>query len=199
MGALAYVKFLAKSTNQHGIHSPFVFDLVTNGLYNKSKEITEYSKKYYKKNNSSNLSLKSLELITRISKYTKPSLIMLAESAPSSVKKCLKYGNKEARIDSRHDSEYIAEAHKKTIYDLVYFNSLFDRQNTTRIFYDCISATHSDSIIFFNNIRESGDTLALWESFCQHPKVTVSINLYDKGIICFRPEQEKEHFTIRTL
>ena len=198
MGALAYVKFLAKSTNQHGVHSPFVFDLVTKGLYNKSKEIKEYSKKQYKKEKPTNLDLKGLELLTRISKYTKPARIMLAESAPSAVKTCLKFGNKEAVIDSRHDSEYIAEVDKDVIYDFVYFNSLYDRQNTTRIFYDCISATHSDSLIFFNNIRETEETLALWESFCQHPKATVSINLYDKGIICFRPEQEKEHFTIRT-
>jgi len=198
MGAYAYVKFLAKSTNQHGVHSPFVFDLVTKGLYNKSKEVKEYTKKQYKKDKPTKVSLSNLELLTRISKYTKPVHIMLAESSPSAVKTCLKFGNKEAVIDSRHDVEYIAEADKKTIYDLVYFNSLYDRKNATRIFYDCISATHSDSIVFFNNIRETEETLALWESFCQHPKATVSINLYDKGIICFRPEQEKEHFTIRT-
>jgi len=197
MGAFAYVKFLAKSTNQHGVHSPYVFDLVTKGLYNKSKKIKEYSKKQYKKNKPTKVSLENLELLTRISKYTKPTHIMLAESAPSAVKICLKYGNKDAILDSRHDAEYMAEADKKTIYDLVYFNSLYDRQNTTRLFYDCISATHSDSVLFFNNIRETEETLALWESFCQHPKATVSINLYDKGIICFRPEQEKEHFTIR--
>lgn len=34
-----YLKFLLKSTNQHGVHSPFVFKLVTKGLYKeKSKE-----------------------------------------------------------------------------------------------------------------------------------------------------------------
>lgn len=33
---LAYIKFLLKSTNQHGVHSPFVFDFVTKCLYNKS-------------------------------------------------------------------------------------------------------------------------------------------------------------------
>lgn len=198
MNAFSYVKFLAKSTNQHGVHSPFVFDLVTKGLYKKSKELKEYTLKQYKKDKPTNLSLHTLEILTRISNYTKPGRIMLAEAAPLAVKTCLKYGNKEAVINCRHDSEFMVAADKETIYDLVYFNSLYDRQNTTRIFYDCISATHSDSIIFFNNIRESEETLTLWESFCEHPKATISINLYDKGIICFRPEQKKEHFTIRT-
>ncbi|MEM6718789.1 MAG: class I SAM-dependent methyltransferase [Bacteroidota bacterium] len=31
----AYFRFLAKSTNQHGIHSPFVYDLVTKCFYDK--------------------------------------------------------------------------------------------------------------------------------------------------------------------
>ncbi|MDD7914315.1 hypothetical protein [Polaribacter ponticola] len=36
--AISYLKFLLKSTNQHGVHSPFVYDFVTKGLY---KKITE--------------------------------------------------------------------------------------------------------------------------------------------------------------
>ncbi len=34
---IAYFKFLLKSTNEHGVHSPFVFDLITKCFYNKKK------------------------------------------------------------------------------------------------------------------------------------------------------------------
>ena len=34
---LAYINYLIRSKNQHGIHSPFVFDFVTKGLYQKQK------------------------------------------------------------------------------------------------------------------------------------------------------------------
>ena len=45
-----YIKFLISSTNQHGVHSPFVFDLVTKCFYNKTnyKEY-ELLKSYQKK------------------------------------------------------------------------------------------------------------------------------------------------------
>ncbi|MBQ4916303.1 hypothetical protein J8L85_17775 [Maribacter sp. MMG018] len=41
---LAYLKFLLSSTNQHGVHSPFVYNFITKSLYqkrNKKCTITE--------------------------------------------------------------------------------------------------------------------------------------------------------------
>lgn len=40
---ISYIKFLFKSKNQHGVHSPFVFDLVTNCFYDKT-DYSDYSK-----------------------------------------------------------------------------------------------------------------------------------------------------------
>lgn len=39
---ISYLKFLLKSTNQHGVHSPFVFDFVTKGLYKKGTKTLEF-------------------------------------------------------------------------------------------------------------------------------------------------------------
>ena len=40
---LAYIRFLINSTNQHGVHSPFIYNFVTKCLYNKTKH-EAYSK-----------------------------------------------------------------------------------------------------------------------------------------------------------
>lgn len=51
--AIQHIKFLLKSTNQHGVHSPFVFNLVTKCFYDASdygayKEISNYKKELLK-------------------------------------------------------------------------------------------------------------------------------------------------------
>ncbi|NDV44434.1 hypothetical protein [Flagellimonas sediminis] len=48
----SFLAFLLKSTNEHRVHSPFVFNFVTKCLYNKKK---------YQKNKSINVLLKSIE------------------------------------------------------------------------------------------------------------------------------------------
>lgn len=46
---LSYITFILKSTNQHGVHSPFVYNLVTKCFYDKTK-FSEYNRlKSYRK------------------------------------------------------------------------------------------------------------------------------------------------------
>lgn len=40
--SISYLKFILKSTNQHGVHSPFVFSFVTKGLYKKKVKIISF-------------------------------------------------------------------------------------------------------------------------------------------------------------
>jgi len=45
----SYIKFLFKSTNQHGVHSPFVYQLITKCFYDKSNYDAYAQLKNYKK------------------------------------------------------------------------------------------------------------------------------------------------------
>lgn len=47
---IAYIKFLLQSTNQHGVHSPFVFKLVTKCFYDTTPKKTYLNIKAYRNN-----------------------------------------------------------------------------------------------------------------------------------------------------
>ena len=64
---IAYLKFLVKSTNEHGVHSPFVFDFVTKGLYQKKKIKTLFDKYAALKT----LSKKEKKVLSKILNYFK--------------------------------------------------------------------------------------------------------------------------------
>ena len=60
---LSYFEFLIFSTNQHGVHSPFVYNFVTKGLYRKREK---------------NISLKEHVLITAISYFNYKSIAFVS-------------------------------------------------------------------------------------------------------------------------
>ena len=61
------IRFLLKSQNQHGLHSPFVYDFVTKGLYKKrvkNSNFNEYSEL-------KSISKKQQKVLSKIVKYFK--------------------------------------------------------------------------------------------------------------------------------
>lgn len=64
---ISRLKFLLRATNQHGVHSPFVFDFVTKGLY--KKEIKNNSLDKFPELNK--LTKKEQKVFSKIEKYFK--------------------------------------------------------------------------------------------------------------------------------
>lgn len=54
-----------------------------------------------------------------------------------------------------------------------------------------------DAIIFVGNIRKNKAHFKIWQKLCALPKIRVSLETYDAGLLCFRPKQAPQHFKIR--
>lgn len=61
----SFFKFLLKSQNQHGLHSPFVYDFVTKGLYTKQNNKSELIDNY----ELNKLSKKQQNILSKIISY----------------------------------------------------------------------------------------------------------------------------------
>lgn len=252
----SYLKFLWHSKNQHGVHSPFVFDLVTKCLYDKKKypeysilkeyrnsllankntiEVTDFGagSKVFKSNQrkisaiakNAGISSKRAELLFRITNYFHPETILEIGTSLGLATVALSLGNKNLKIitlegcpqtlaiaknqcqlQNLDNIEFIHtkfEDYLKNVQSLIrnpqliYFDGNHSKNATLEYFELLLPTISNDSVWIFDDIHWSADMEDAWEAIKSHPKVTVTIDTFQWGLVFFRKEQEKEHFSIR--
>lgn len=70
------------------------------------------------------------------------------------------------------------------------------KEPTLRYFEQCLAKSHSDTILIFDDIYWSKDMAEAWETIKAHPKVTVTLDLFQIGIVFLREGQAKQDFVI---
>ncbi len=253
----SYFKFLINSSNQHGIHSPFVFDLVTKCSYDKTlkpeyKILNQYRKsllgnknfievtdfgagsKVFKNNkrqiakiaSTAGISSKRARLLFRIVNYFQPNSVLEIGTSLGLATSALSLGNPKSKIITLEGctntanqcqlqlekfnlnnvtlittefSKFLNPIElKNTNFDLIYFDGNHSKKATLDYFEILLPTITNTSVWIFDDIHWSLDMEEAWKIIKNHPKVTVTIDTFQWGIIFFRSEQEKEHFVIRT-
>jgi predicted O-methyltransferase YrrM len=80
--------------------------------------------------------------------------------------------------------------------DLVFFDGNHQKEPTLHYFELCLQKANNESVFIFDDIYWSAEMTEAWKIIKEHPKVTVTIDLYQMGIVFFRKEQVKQHFVI---
>jgi len=96
--------------------------------------------------------------------------------------------------------EFDATLHKlnlNTSLDIVYFDGNHQKEATLKYFKFCLQHINNNSVFIFDDIHWSKNMEEAWEEIKRHSKVKVTIDTFQWGIVFFRKEEEKEHFTIR--
>lgn len=81
--------------------------------------------------------------------------------------------------------------------DFVFFDGNHRRDPTLRYFEQCLAYSNEQSVFVFDDIHWSAEMEEAWEAIKKHPSVTVTIDLFFVGLVFFRKQQAKEHFTLR--
>lgn len=261
----SYLKFLYNSKNQHGVHSPFVFDLVTKCFYDKTNyseysslksyrksllgnknciEVTDFGagSRVFKSNkreiakiaNTAGISSKRAELLFRIVRYFQPATILEIGTSLGLATSALSLGNPKAKIttlegcpntmsisktnfknqfQSTENIEFVNTKFddylksfdfrlstfnfRLSTFDFIYFDGNHSKQATIEYFELLLPTITNETVWIFDDIHWSSDMEDAWQIIKNHPKVSVTIDTFQWGIVFFRTEQEKEHFTIR--
>lgn len=278
---LAYIKFLLRSTNQHGVHSPFVYNLVTKCFYDRNKYpsysiLTQYRRSLLKDKRKiritdfgagsrifksderevskmvkkAGISPNRARLLNRLVSYleidqalelgTHLGMGTAAMAAGNKVKittiegcpetaaiareKLEEFGLKDIQLKVGKFEKYLEDSAqwteetnfkfqipnslkkqptpgnselRTTNYDLIYIDGNHQKEATLEYFEQLLQAVHNDSVMIFDDIHWSVGMEETWEEIKAHPKVRVTIDTFQWGLVFFRREQEKEHFVIR--
>lgn len=262
----SYVKFLWYSKNEHAVHSPFVYNLVTKCFYDKkskpdlsgskqakqyailkeyrksllenrntievidfgagSKVFKSYTRQINKIAKTAGITPKRAELLLRITNYFQPKTILELGTSLGLATSALALGNTNSYLLSLEgcsntltiaenlfiknfsninyefvntEFDYLLRAYnlRLTIFNLIYFDGNHSKKATLNYFELLLPTICNDSVWIFDDIHWSKDMEEAWEMMKSHPKVTVTIDTFQWGIIFFRQEQSKEHFIIR--
>jgi predicted O-methyltransferase YrrM len=260
----SYTKFLWHSKNEHAVHSPFVFNLLTKCFYDKKlkseyKLLKEYRNRLLQNRNTievtdfgvgsrvfksntrqisqitktAGISPNRAELLFRIVNYFQPETILEIGTSLGLATSALSLGNPGAKIitlegcpetakqaqlqlqklSSRAQSRdncnnvesVITEFNnyleicnlKSKSWDLIYFDGNHSKKATLDYFELLLQTITNETVWIFDDIHWSPEMEEAWESIKTHPKVTVSIDTFQWGLVFFRYEQPKQHFVIR--
>ena len=256
----SYIKFLWNSKNDHGVHSPFVFELITKCFYNKKKypqykvlksyrnsllknkntiEVTDFGagSKVFKSNTrainkiakTAGISSKRAQLLFKIVNYFQPETILEIGTSLGLATSALALGNSKAKITTLEGCSNTLEISKKMFQlssfnfntnninfintefslflkkfkpqtsnlQLIYFDGNHSQKATLAYFELLLPTISNNSVWIFDDIHWSLEMENTWQIIKNNPKVTVTIDTFQWGIVFFRTQQEKEHFTIR--
>lgn len=176
----SYLQFLWNSKNEHGVHSPFVFLLLTQGLYNKKIRLAADSLSYTNKSVS-----RKQQLLYKIVRYFEPKSILTIGATPSEIE-VIALGSPKAKFEN-----------ESTIINCIYIHSKqFATIKNERI-EQLLKITENDSFWILENIHANQVAEAFWNNLKSNPKVTVTIDTFHFGLVFFRKEQVEEHFILR--
>ncbi len=86
---------------------------------------------------------------------------------------------------------------KQSKLGLVFFDGHHQKQATLDYFNVCLTKAENDTIFVFDDIHWSKGMEEAWHIIYSHPQVTVSLDLFQFGIIFFKKECQKQHFIVR--
>ena len=86
---------------------------------------------------------------------------------------------------------------KSTRFDLVFIDGHHDGKALIKYIKDLEGHTHDQTIFILDDIRWSKSMLDSWNNLIKSDAFNLSMDFFRMGILVKRPNQVKEHFTLK--
>lgn len=252
----SYLGHLVKARNRHGVHSPFVYDLITHVL-RPTTDLPEFATIEALRedllNSEQTIRVNDLgagsrvfdmptravaeiaktalkpaaqaQLLFRLARYFQAQQVLelgtsfgittlyLALGAEEGTVHTLEGCPQTLRIAQHHfdqlkqrnihavlgsfRSKLPETLQKMDTVDLAFIDGHHAKEPTLEYFEQILQKAHNGTVFVLDDIHWSRNMELAWETVKSHPRVTVTVDLYNLGLVFLRSEQAKEHFTLR--
>ena len=180
----SYIKFILTSTNEHGVHSPFVYSLLTKCIYKKQHKDTKQ-----------HLMSKKKQIIPyKIASYFKSNEILVVGNSKNAAS-LLSLARPNSSVTAVEDFFETQTSEKH--FDLVYINTTNNNINLVSLFEKLLYSAHKNCVFIFEGIYTNTENTKAWQHIIASQDVTVSIDGFYLGLIFLKKGQEKQHFILR--
>ncbi|GAA3946317.1 class I SAM-dependent methyltransferase [Hymenobacter algoricola] len=81
--------------------------------------------------------------------------------------------------------------------DFAFFDGNHRYEPTVRYFEQCLPYRTDQSVFILDDIHWSAEMAQAWQTIKAHPDVRLTIDLFFVGLVFFRPNQPRQHFSLR--
>lgn len=184
-----------KAKNRHGLHSPFVYRLVDEIIYDfRAKNVYPGVEKFRKvlkmnKSGSTASSPKTDQLIYRLVADLKPHALLVSGPVNEMTKHYIQKAAPKAIWNTEIDGS-------PGSVDLI-FISADENEQALKCFEDCLPKVHENTMVIINGIYLDKSGKQAWATIKANSNVTVTVDLFWIGLVFFRKGQVKEDFLIK--
>ena len=176
-----FIFFWLRAKNLHGIHSPFVYKLTRDCIYDKkTKNILEELSLKQKGTNQD-------KLILRIIEYFELNKICFTEKIDGKLKHIL----------SHKKIKFLTNVNNLKIHNSsILIIKKLDNCNYKKLI-KIINSCNSKTIIIVKDLQKSKSYISNWNNLILSEKIKLSMEIFNLGILFFKSRHQKEHFRIR--
>ncbi|MBN1650238.1 MAG: hypothetical protein JW857_02850 [Bacteroidales bacterium] len=179
------IRFLIRSTNAHGIHSPFVFAFY-NAVKKKAKSLMKLNQKH--------LGFKNQEtrILHAIYQHLNPSSILVLTPNNEEAYKAF-FKDVSALVFVKNLEELDNKAQK---FDFIYISNAL-QINNKNTFEALLPFIQNHTAVIIPQIHASKEAIMIWKMVGDKHVVKLSLDLFFMGLLFFRKESTKQHFVLR--
>lgn len=179
----------------YGIHSPFVFHLVTDVIYCREPYYAYAELSLLRRNLCGRLSEKDEQLLFRLGNACKAEKIAIVGQGDERVSAYLRAARPKAEISSHASGASLSAIVRQ--HDFVFISSPLS---------ECLSVADSclgfppplsaGTLIVCFGIHRDAASRKCWQQLCASSHVTISLDLHRFGLLYFLPQFRKQHYIV---